>query len=130
MSTSTISTASPAPFFPVLSTEQDSKYYSVEMEDVAVVSDTDGGYIVSRARTTKPPRTKFTSGFTAISNADMQLLQAFYASVQGGSVIFGWNDPISATTYQVRFMDKKLNFKYTGVGFSSLWDVQFTLQSV
>lgn len=117
------------PFFPPLSTTQDSKFYSVEMEDVALMSQMDGGYVVSRARTTKAPRTTFTTGFTSISNADMQTLQAFYASVMGGSVIFGWNDPITGTTWQVRFIDKKLNFKYTGLGIAQLWDVQFSLQS-
>jgi hypothetical protein len=44
-------------------------------------------------------------------------------------VIFGWNDPITGTTWQVRFIDKKLNFKYTGLGIAQLWDVQFSLQS-
>jgi hypothetical protein len=90
----------------------------------------DGGYVVSRARTTRPPRTTFTSGFTSINENDFQTLQAFYTSVAGGSVIFAWTDPVTNAVFNVRFMDKKLNFKYTGIGPTRLFDVQFTLQSV
>ena len=115
------------PVFPTLSTGADSKYYSLEVEDLSIQSPMDGGYIVSRARTTRAPRITFTTGYTQLSNADMQAIQSFYASVCGGSVIFNWLDPVTRNVYQVRFMDKKLNFKYTGMGYNQMWDVQFTL---
>jgi len=116
------------PIFPTLSTGQDSKFYSVEQEDVSMQSKMDGGYVVSRAKTTRAPRRSFTSGFTNLSNADRGALQAFYDTVKGGSVIFAWTDPIDKAVFQVRFMDKKLNFKYTGIGTAQRWDVQFSLQ--
>lgn len=115
------------PVFPTLAMLQDSKFYSVEQEDVGLKTTMDGGYVVSRAKHTRTPRRTFTTGFTTIRTADKALLEAFYTTVRGSSVIFDWTDPVSLTVYQVRFADK-LTFKYTGMGAMQLWDVGVKLE--
>ena len=115
------------PVFPVLKMGQDSKYYKVSIEDPSMKTPMDGGYVVSRAKHTRKPRRTFTTGFTQLTNADRQILESFYDSVRGGSVIFDWTDPINNQTFQVRFASE-FAFQYTGVGVSQLWDVSFTLQ--
>jgi len=121
------------PVFPTLSTGQDSRHYTMTQEDPAIKSEMEGGYVVSRPRHTRKPRKKFTGGFTEIRDADKALLEAFYDTVRGGSLIFDWTDPQSAMNggtpkvYQVRF-EGELRFTYKGIGPTKLWDVTFTLQ--
>lgn len=133
-----------APNFPVLAKSQDSKYFTVEMEDVALKTKMDGGYVVSRAKHTRKPRKTFKAGYTGISNADKLILQNFYESVGGGSVIFNWVSPIKLVTsvmqqngsqitvtstdsYAVRFVEKMI-FQYAGIGNTQMWDVQFSIE--
>jgi hypothetical protein len=122
------------PVFPTLSTGQDSSKYTRALEDVAMKTTMDGGYVVSRAKHTRAPRRTFTSGFTSIRKADKELLEAFYDTVKGGSVIFDWIDPttqmgVSPTpvTYAVRFTGE-FKWQYRGIGPTELWDVTFTLE--
>ena len=121
------------PVFPTLSTGQDSKYFSVEIEDVALKSSVEAGYVVSRPKTTRKARRNFTSGFTEIIDADKVILETFYDLVKGGSVIFDWTDPSSGmngqtpVVYSVRF-DGGLKFTYKGIGKTKLWDVTFAVK--
>lgn len=115
------------PVFPTLAMGQDSKYYAIGQEDVAMKTKMDGGYVVSRAKHTRIPRLTFKTGFTAIGEADRALLTAFYNTVRGGSVIFDWTDPVQNTVYQVRF-GGEIEYKYTGVGGVRLWDVTINLE--
>ena len=118
------------PVFPTLALTrggQDSKFYSSEQEDVGMKSPMEGGYVVSRAKHTRAPRKAFTTGYSSIKTADKTTLEQFYATVKGASVIFDWIDPVSLTTYQVRFSDK-LSFKYVGTGVTQLWDVMIKLE--
>jgi hypothetical protein len=117
------------PTFPAdLAPEQDSKYYGVDHEDVALRTKVDGGYVVSRAKHTRRPRRTFSTGFTSIGEAQRQTLVDFYEAVKGGSVIFDWTDPITGDTIAVRFAEGGLPFKYVGMGPTKLWDVQFKLE--
>jgi len=123
----------PNPTFPTLSRGQDSSLYSVELEDVSAATPMEGGYVVSRAKHTRAPRKTFTSGFTDITEADKALLDAFWTTVRGGSVIFDWIDPASANggapvTYSVRFLGGPLKFDYRGHGPTKRYDVRFTVQ--
>lgn len=113
--------------FPVLSEGQDSKYYEREIEDVAMKSEMEGGYVSSRARHTRRPRRTFKCGYTEISDADRQKLEDFYDLVRGGSVIFSWQDQSSNITYNVRFAEK-ISFKYAGIGKNKKWNVSLVLQ--
>lgn len=119
----------PNPVFPTLSQGQDSKFYSVVRENVAMKTKMEGGYVVSRARHTRTPRRTFTTGFSNLTNADRASLESFWDTVRGGSVIFDWTDPVSNVAIPVRFAgDSGLTWKYEGVGYTRLWSVQFTLE--
>lgn len=116
------------PIFPsALAAKQDSSLYSIEREDVSMKTPVDGGYVISRAKHTRTPRSNFKSGFTMLTNADRKLLEDFYALVRGGSVIFDWTDPSSLVVYQVRFAGA-LAFKYSGRMTTQRWDVSFSLE--
>lgn len=114
------------PRFPTLSTGQDAKRFGVSFEDPSIKEKMEGGYVVSRARHTRTPRKKFTSGFTNITNDDKATLQAFWNQVRGGSVIFDWENPEDGLIYAVRFL--KMNFEYSGVGATRLWNVSFEVE--
>lgn len=114
------------PIFPTLSRGQDSKAMSVELEDKAMKTEMDGGYVVSRAKHTRKPRRKFTSGFSQLTDADKTALEDFWDLVGGGSVIFDWLNPSNNTVYKVRFA-APISFKYSGMGGTNRWDVTFSL---
>lgn len=118
------------PVFPALTLTrggQDSQTYKVALEDVTIKSPIEGGYVVSRARHTRPPRKTFDVSYKSISDADRKTLEAFYGTVRGGSVVFDWTDPVDKQLWQVRF-ESELTFNYTGVGTTKLWDVSFKVQ--
>jgi hypothetical protein len=117
----------PNPIFPTLTNAPDSSKYGLEVEDPSMKTEMDGGYVVSRAKHTRTPRKKFSTGYTMLKNTDRDTLQAFYNTVRGGSVIFDWTDPASLVVYQVRFA-AALTFTYTGVGTSQRWDVVLRLE--
>lgn len=116
------------PIFPILAKGQDSKFYKVSQENVALTTKMDGGYVVSRAKHTRKPRKTYTTGYTGIGNADRALLQNFWDTVRGGSVVFDWTDPISNTVIQVRFVGEGFEFAYVGMGVAQIWDVSFQLE--
>jgi hypothetical protein len=127
---------------------EDSKLYSVELEDPSIGGNTDGGYVITRAKYTRKPRRKFKSGFTMMTQEDKGKLETFYELVRGGSAIFTWVDPsavipvfdplaivdpllpvidyLALATYQVRFVGP-LAFSYSGVGPTRRWDVEFSM---
>jgi hypothetical protein len=118
------------PVFPTLALTkggQDSSQFSIKIEDVALKSEIEGGYVVTRARHTRTPRKTFSTAYKSISDADRTTLLSFYNTVAGGSVIFDWTDPVDKITYQVRFTSD-LDFKYAGRGTTKLWDVSFQIQ--
>lgn len=116
------------PVFPTaIGPLQDSKFYTVEMEDVGMKTKMDGGYVVSRARHTRKARRTYTTGFTDLTGTQVLLLTDFYDLVKGSSVVFDWVDPLGGLTIPVRFTDP-LNLKYTGIGPTKRYDVQFKLE--
>lgn len=115
------------PIFPTMEMEQDSKFYNVELEDPAIKSEMDGGYVVSRARHTRKPRKTYTTGYSEILEPDRKRLEDFWTLVRGGSVIFDWTDPVEKAVCKVRFT-QPLKFKYTGVGDLKKWEVSITLE--
>lgn len=91
------------PIFP-LQSKQDSAYLAVEREDNTIVGSLEGGYEHTRPRTTKAPRTTFSTGFTRIVEADHDTLQAFYDQV-GKHSVFDWTHPTKATTHVCRIVE-------------------------
>jgi len=113
------------PVFPVaLAAIQDSKYLTIEYEDKAVKGEVEGGYTHTRPRHTRRPRRKFTTGFTEITQAEFNLLEAFYDQV-GTYTKFDWTNPATGEVFVVRF-DKQLKAKYEGMGPTRL----YTLTSI
>jgi len=115
------------PIFPTLELKRggiDSSLYRVKPENPAMVTDLEGGYVVSRKRHTRKPRLTFTFGYKEIGDADYKKLLDFYQAVGGGSVIFDWTDPVDKVVYQVRFSAEP-DFQYSGIGATRLWSVQF-----
>lgn len=120
------------PVFPHILTSgegQDAKKFGFDLEDPAIKSDMEGGYVFSRARFTRAPRRTWTSGFTYISAASKAQLVTFWTTVMGGSVIFQWKNPSDLVDYQVRFSDP-LKFTYVGAGTNQRWDVTFKVEEV
>ena len=118
----------PNPVFPVaLNDQHDSSKYEVSAEDPAMRQEMDGGYVVSRARFTRPPRKSWKTGFTFMNDTNKLLLENFWASVKGGSVIFDWINPQDNVTYAVRFTGG-LAFRYRGAGNTHRWDVTISLE--
>ncbi len=115
------------PAFPELSQGQDSSLYEVSHEDPAIRTEMDGGYVISRPRHTRTPRKTFKTGYTHIDQTDRALIEAFWNTVKGGSVVFDWEDPVSLATLSVRFKEE-LAFKYVGIGNVHHWDVKMTLE--
>lgn len=123
------------PVFPTLAKKPDSSQHVVEREDPALATEMEGGYVVTRARHTRTPRRTWTIGYSELRDADKQLLDNFWDTVRGPSVVFDWTDPESAMnggaakTYQVRFLPgAALKWSYKGVGPLKVWYVTFQLQ--
>jgi hypothetical protein len=118
------------PVFPASITGlQDSKFYNIELEDQSIKTSIEGGYVVSRARHTRPPRRTYTTGFSSMTASQLGDLVAFWDSVRGGSTVFDWIEPITQAAASVRFVEKSLHLKYVGMGPTRLWDVTFKLEA-
>ena len=113
--------------FPTLSDDMDSSKFSYELEDNTVSDQLEGGYTVTRSRTTRRSRKTFKGGYTYISNADKLLLEAHWTAMSGMAKIFYWSNVQDGTVYSVRFHEK-LSFKYVGRGAFQRWDCDFSLQ--
>jgi len=117
----------PNPVFPVLSTGHDSAKYSIELEDTGMQTELEGGYVASRARHTRRPRRTWSDGFTDISQADADLLQAFWDQVSTHT-IFDWTNPADDTVTAVRFTPGTFSLRYAGVGANRRYSVEFKVQ--
>lgn len=122
--------------FPIASLvgKEDASKYGFEMEDVTKRSDMEGGYVMSRPRTTRPPRRTWSSGFTDISNEDKLLLEAFYVQY-GGFKQFTYEVPVpnsiggAKEVVNVRFLEG-IKWEYKGFGSNPRWNVEFKLEEV
>lgn len=117
------------PVFPTLPSGKvaDSAKFEVSKKDPAMRAEMEGGYAVTRARHTRKPPRLFKVAYTSIDNADKTVLDNFYDTVRGGSVIFDWTDPESLVIYQVRFSGSFI-LRYAGAGNNRLWDCSFDLE--
>lgn len=115
--------------FPTLSANAvpDSSQFRVSYEDPSMRTDMEGGYVITRARHTRPPRRTWMVVYRMLTNADRALLETLWDTVRGGSATFNWTNPQNSTTYEVRFKDP-LNFSYSGRGTNQRWDCSFSLE--
>lgn len=100
---------------------QDSQYFQIELEDKGLKGEVEGGYTHTRPRHTRKPRRSFKTGFTEITQAQMQTLLDFYDLV-GTYDKFNYTDPTTGAVYEMRF-DKPFSPKYKGVGTTKLWTI-------
>lgn len=108
--------------FPVpLADVQDSKYFGEEQIDSTVSGELEGGYKHTRARSTRTPRKRFTTGFTQLTDSLKGTLETFF-DARGTHTSFVYTHPVSAVTYTVRF-NAAPRFKYVGMGGNHLWTV-------
>lgn len=115
--------------FPPLATiKEDAKHYSVTRKDNTIRTDVEGGYTISRPRTTRALRRIWTTGFTGIDNTERNLIETFYAEQsRGGAMTFSWTDPIEQEEHVVRFIGD-LSWQYEGMGSRPLWTLKVTLE--
>lgn len=106
-----------------MSEGQDSAYFSEQHMDNTVRAETEGGYTITRPRTTRPPKRIWTTGFTEIDQNDKKLLEDFYRAMRGGAMSFTWQHPVTGQVHVVRFGAEGLNFRYVGAGGNHRWTV-------
>jgi len=99
--------------------------YSEKNEDSVIRSEFDGGYVQTRARYSRVRKT-WQVVYTALNTANKLLVSAFVNTVQCGADNFTWVDPVTSTSYDVRFLAPPV-FNYVSY---NRWDVKFTLEQV
>lgn len=122
--------------FPIASLvgKEDAARYGFEMEDVAIRSNMEGGYVLSRPRTTRKPRRTWTTGFSDISNVSKLALEVFY-NTKGSFASFTYEVPVpdaiggSKETVTVRFVGPP-KWEYKGIGTNARWNVDFKIEEV
>lgn len=105
----------------------DSAKFSTDLADNAIRDETEGGYTITRARSTRMPRRSWKLGYTFSTNADKNTIEDFWKLTLGTSRIFNWTDPESLIVYQVRFKGT-ISSKYVGKGPLHRWDCDFELE--
>lgn len=108
-------------FPPSMAGRQDSKFYSMTREDKAITTQTEGGYVLSRPRTTRSARRIFGTGFTDISQAEYETLEVFFEEV-GTFTEFDWTDPTTDEVIEVRIIKPPIA-KYKGIGGNHRYDI-------
>jgi len=98
------------------------------MDDNVIKSDSDGGYEFRRRRFTRKPSYIFQTGFIGISQAEKDTLEAFWEDKLTDTA-FTYDDYINGSSYNVTF-DKPMDFKYTGVGPTRIWEVTIYMRQV
>jgi len=82
------------------------------------------GYVQSRAKWTRSRKT-FELSWKAMTNADANILEAFFDDNLGGT--FTWTHPLSGVSYTVRFAEDKIPFGYVHYNH---WKVKLTLEEL
>lgn len=113
----------------VFSAKQDAKKFGVRTMDNSASFETDGGYTMTRPRTTRKPLREWRTGFTGMSQAQYEAFQTFWDARLGGSKSFNWIVPTSGEIALVRFSGEP-EIEYIGEGGTFLYDVSVTLREV
>lgn len=104
-----------------LSSKQDSSKYGFEQEDVGIRSEMEGGYVLTRPRSTRNPRRTWKTGFTDLSNTDKQTFEAFIVA-HGTYKAFDYTVPVEAITVNVRLREVP-KYEYKGFGANLRWNI-------
>lgn len=114
--------------------KEDAGHYGYSVEDNCVRSSKDNEIsLFVRARHKRRPRRTFTTGFTDINDAEKNILEAFYLA-KHTALHFTWVLPHTVNTGAPQTVTVRITsapvFEYAGVGFTSRWNVKFTLEEV
>lgn len=119
------------PVFPPagVTTPQDTQYYSAgNPEDPTIRGEMEGGYTVTRPRFTKKPRRTFMTGWSILTQTQVDALNTFW-DTNGGWNIVDWTDPVTSTVKSVRFT-KPFEIEYIGIGPTKLYRVSVEMKEV
>jgi len=117
----------------IISGHDSQKFQETHRADPAVSFESEGGWIMSRAKYTRRPPVIYTLGFTDISEAEKTIIQDLYAATHGSSdMITGWIHPTSGAVKNVRFKQGPIpQYSYKGRGNNHRWDVSgFMIEEV
>ncbi len=112
-----------------LGTAEDSTLFTEQLENQAVTTGSDNGYIYVRPRHSRKAKRIFTTGFSDLTQTQKVELEAFYTDRLGGVEAFEYLHPVTKELINVRF-DKDLPFRYMGQGGNHYWSVEFSLKEV
>lgn len=104
-----------------LASKQDAAKFGFEQEDVGIRSEMEGGYVLTRPRHTRKPRRTWTTGFSAISNADKLTFEQFIND-HGTYLAFNYTVPIGGEIVNCRLKSVP-KYKYLGWGDNPHWDI-------
>ena len=117
--------------FPLLPSGKslDAAKFETSAADPGMRQETDGGYVITRARYTRKPRKSWKCALTNITGADKIVMDDFWDTTRGTARAFSWVCPTDMLTYNVRF---KASFSMThrGAGATQFWDCSFELEQV
>ena len=94
----------------------------------AIRSQSEGGYVTSRARFTRISR-KWTVHYKWLTTANKDTIKSFEEARRGGSESFTWLNPADTTTYTVRFLDLAMYRAHDKAGLK-WWMAEFVLEEV
>ncbi len=96
--------------------------------DPAIRSQSEGGYVTSRARFTRIPR-RWTVKYDWLSKANKNTVKTFEDDHRAGAASFSWPNPEDGTTYTVRFLKPVTYIPHPSVNFL-FWMLDFVLEEV
>lgn len=109
------------------------KFQESHKVDPAIPFNSEGGWLISRARFTRRPPVVYTLGFTDLSEAEKDVIQTLYNDARGSSeIITGWVHPTSGQTLSVRFKQGSVpQYTYRGMRNNHRWDISgFMIEEV
>ena len=97
-------------------------------QDPAIRSQSEGGYVKTRARFTRVTR-RWTVHYAGATQAGKDVIRVFENARLAGSEAFTWTNPEDSTIYTVRFFGLVEYTPWNNAGFTR-WDINFILEQV
>ncbi len=101
---------------------------STMAHDPAIRSQSEGGYVTSRARFTRISR-RWMVNYTWLTTANKDVIRDFEDDQVGGSDYFTWTNPADSTAYTVRFLGLVRYIPHPDTNFL-WWMAEFVLEEV
>ena len=101
---------------------------STMAHDPAIRSQSEGGYVTSRARFTRISR-RWTIRYEWMSRTNKNTILAFEDARCAGAEAFTWTNPVDSTTHNVRFLEPIRYTPHANTNFL-WWTVEFILEEV